>query len=296
MKKIALILAVMTVFSSNQAPAQLRKTEALVETGEGAVAIERGDYIDARQRAKEAALQNAMWKAVSALSSPEQIEKYRPQITARIIDNSINFVHSFRFNDEKIDLTSGSYVVSLEVSFFTMNVASALEKTGLAVAEPPKAVVVIDDRSLGMITVSGFLLTPSPTETIISEAADEAGLKTVNRTRLRALKNDDEIMKAVKGDPAAVKWLGGQFNAELVMAGSISAAEAGGKITGTVALRIYSGRSGELLWWKEASETLESSNQSDKFRTIRLAAVKMRGLAAQYLNGRQSASTQAPNQ
>lgn len=285
----------MTVFSSNQARAELRKTEALIETGEGAVAIEKGDYIDARQRAKEAALQNAMWKAVFALSSPEQIEKNRTQITARIIENSINFVHSFKFNDEIIDLTTGNYSVSLEASFFTVNVASALEKIGLAVAEPPKAVVVFDDRSLGMVTASGFLLTPSPTENMISEAAEEAGLKTVNRSRLRALKNDDEIMRAVKGDPAAVKWLGGQFNAELVMAGSTSAAEAGGKITGTVALRIYSGRSGELLWVREASETLESSNQSDKFRTIRLAAEKMRGLAAQFLNGRQSASTQAPN-
>ncbi|MBI3581202.1 MAG: hypothetical protein HY098_03865 [Nitrospinae bacterium] len=294
MKKIAFILAVIAALSSSQASAELRKTEALVEKGEGAVAIEGGDYIDARQRAKEAALQNAMWKAVFALSSYEQVERYRGQISARIIDNSINFVHSFKFNDEIIDPTTGTYSVSLEASFFTANVASALEKIGLAVAEAPKAVVVFDDGSLGMITGSGFLLTPSPTENLISQAAEEAGLKAVNRTKLRALKKDDEIMKAVKGDPAAVKWLGGQFNAELVMAGSTSAAEAGGKITGTVALRIYNGRTGELLWGKEASETIESSNQSDKFRTIRLAAEKMRGLAAQFLSGRQSVPAQAP--
>lgn len=295
MKKIAFLAFVLAITLTGPAFAELKKTDVVVEAGEGAVTIEGGDYIDARQRAKDAALRYAMWKAVFALSSPEQIEKNKNQITARIINNAIEYVHSFKFNDEKIDVATTNYVVSLEVSFFSANISRALENIGLEVAGPPNAVIVLDDRPMGMIAVSGFLLTPSPTENMISEAADEAGLKPVNRTKLRTLKNDDEIIMAVKGEPAALKWLGGQFNAELVMVGSTSAVSNGGKITGTVTLKIFNGRTAEPLWGKEVSETVESGNQSEKFRTIRLSAEKMKGLVADFLNARKDQAAKAPN-
>lgn len=287
MKIFAVFALLLFLSGAGVSFADSQKTEVVVHTGEGLVDIEGGgDYIDARQRAKDAALRDAIWKAVASFSTPDQTAKNKAAITSQIVNNAIDFVHSYKFNDEKIDLANNTYVVSLEVAFFSANLSTALEKIGTVLAEAQKAVVVIDDRPMGLITASGFLLMPSPAENMISEAVEWVGLKAVNRAKLRTLKNDDEIMRAIKGDPSSIKWVADQFKALFVLVGSTSAVEAGGKITGAVTLKIFDGRTAEPLWGKEVSETLESADQTDKFKTIRLAADKMREEAALFLTKR----------
>jgi hypothetical protein len=293
MKIITVLAALVALSWPCVSFAEAQKTDAIAHVGEGVVVIEGGDYIDARQRAKDKALRDAIWRAVVSLSSPDQTEKNKAAITSQIINNAIDFVHSYKFNDEKIDLTNTSYYVSLEVSFFANNISAALEKIGMQLAESPKAVVVVDDRPMGNITASGYLLTSSPTENMISEAVEWAGLKAVNRTKLRALKNDDEIMRAIKGDTASIKWLADQFKAGIVVVGATNAVEVSGKIIGTVSLKIFDGKTAELLWVKDISESLESTDQTDKFKTIRLAAEKMRDETAGFIT-RRMASKKGP--
>ncbi|MBI3794995.1 MAG: hypothetical protein HY280_09755 [Nitrospinae bacterium] len=284
MRLFALFALLLSLAGVSPAFGAGHRIDVVSEHGEGSVVISGGDYIDARQRARDAAMHDAIWKAIVALSSAEQVGKNADAIFKGITSHAMDFTHSFKFNEEKIDPENHAYVVSMEVTFFSDVLSASLEKIGMKVAERPKAVVIVDEQTFGGAATSSFLLSSSPTEKILAEVLEDNGFKAVTRNGLRQLKMDAEIIKAVKGDEQALKWLGGSFKAELVITGTAGSTEAGGKITGVVSIKIYDGETAELLWSKEVSKSVESSNHADKFKVIRLAAEKVKEYTNEYLS------------
>lgn len=269
---------------------EARHTEIITETGEGVSIIEGADYIDARQKAKDSAIQQALWKAVDALSPPEQVEKNRESISASIVAKGMNYVQSYKYAEEAIDAGGGTYKVSLEITFFADQISKALEKSGLKVAEKPKAVIILDERALDIVTDASFLFTTSPTEEMFRETISQTGLKGIGRSKVRALKNDAEVLKAVGGDATALKWLGSQIGAEIVVVGAARAkpSDSGEEMEGLVWVKVYDAASANLIWAKEATESVPGTNGADKFRAIRLCADKMNIMLGEFLATRKS--------
>jgi hypothetical protein len=197
----------------------------------------------------------------------------------------MGYVQRYKFTQESIDPASTTYRVSLEITFFADRIAKALENGGVKIAEKPKVVVIIDERPMEMVTEASFLLTASPIEEMFRESVLRAGRMGIGRAKVRTLKNDAEVMKAVNGDAAAVKWLAGQYAAELVVVGAARAKPSanGQEMEGLVWTKIYDGASASPIWAQEVKESVAGTVGADRFRAIRQCADKMNVLLGEFL-------------
>jgi hypothetical protein len=285
MLKKGLLAALLIISCVHSAKAAANRVELITKPGQGYVLVEGDDYIDAKRRAKDTAASDALWKAILELSSFDQAEKRKDLINALILKDAMNFTHSYRYFDERIDTAVRAYFISLEFSFFSDELSQALKKIGVKVKEHSKAVVVVEEGVMDAITASSFLLTSSLTENMLKDVFENNGYIVINRVKLRSLKKEDDILKAIKGDQTAVKWLSGQYGADIVVVGTTSAGEAKSKTSGTVSIKVYNG-TGELLWSKEQTETVESTAQTDRMMAVRVSAEKIKIELSEFLSRR----------
>ncbi|MBI5178457.1 MAG: hypothetical protein HZA04_04280 [Nitrospinae bacterium] len=295
MAKYLLFFCALLSLAAFPAEAKQKRFELVTMSGVGEASIEGGDYIAARQRARDRAMEQALWKAIAALSSQEQADKSKEALNAAIVSKGMTFVHSYRFSEETINQETHTYRVAMEFSFFTDHITKHLEKGGLKVAEKPKAVVIVDERAMGLLGDSGLLITPSATEELFKETLGDAGFKAFGRAKVRSLKNDAESLKAVGGDAAALKWLAAQCGAEFVVIGSTRAKQAEKTMDteGTVSVNIYDAKTGASVWAKEVVEKVPGQTGADKFRAVRAGVEKMDALLIEFLAARKAAPAPA---
>ncbi len=265
------ILALFIVIST--AYATLKTTETFTAAGTGDAEIVKFDYIDARINAKAAATQQALWKIVNQLVPAAELQGHTDQIQAALIARAMDYVQKYKFSEEVISEDNTTYHVGMEVVFFAEPIRAALEDLGTAVTHRKKVVIVIDERPLEVVSDISFLLTGSVSEDRLRAAAAETGFKTIDRAEVRALKNDQKVIKAVEGDEDAVRWLAAQFKAEYVITGRARATAIGAEMMGKILLNVYAA-DGSVVWSKEIIETVQGSGGMERFKVIRLCGDK----------------------
>lgn len=272
---------VVVTLSFTAAYADTKTLETFTSTGEGDVEIVKFDYIDARISAKNMATQQALWRVIGQLLSPEEMAERFDNIQSALTDRSMDFVQKYKFAEETISPDNKTYHVAMEVTFFADQVRGSLEKLGTAVTQRKRVVIVIDERAMDGASDTNFLMTGSMTEDRLRQAAGDAGYKGMARAEVRALGNDPQAAKAVEGDADAVRWMAAQLKADYVITGTARAA-AGSGMLGTIKLNIYAADGG-LVWSKEITESVPGNGGPERFRVIRLCADKAAVMVSELL-------------
>lgn len=281
MKRAILTACAALTLLATAAYADTKALETLTSTGEGDVEINKFDYIDARIGAKNMATQQALWRVIGQLLSPQEMSERFDNIQAALADKSMDFVQKYKFAEETISPDNKTYHVAMEVTFFADQVRGALEKLGTAVAQRKRVVIVVDERAMDGASDTNFLMTGSMTEDRLRQAAGEAGYKGMARAEVRSLGDDAQAVKAVEGDADAVRWMAAQLKADYVITGT-ARASAGSGMLGTIKLNVYAA-DGSPVWSKEITESVPGSGGPERFRVIRLCADKAAVMVSELL-------------
>jgi len=246
---------------------------------EGLAEVHEGNLLEARNSAREMAVKQALWSVVHTLVSSEEAELNTETIERLVSSDAMRYVQSYKYIEEAHDEQTGLYTVALELTLFYDYLRKTLNEAGLTVegGSRLKVVVVIDERTISAVPDSGFLLLPSATEESIKESVGRLGYYIIDRKQIRALKDDGRVLKAVRGDTDSLLWLGGQFDASYIIAGSARSKSHPSDgtnppwVEGEIDAAVYDGRNGAVLWRDQVVERLESGSGTAGFRAIRMA-------------------------
>ncbi len=250
---------------------------------EGLSEVKEENLLEARKSAKEMAVNQALWSVVHTLVSPEEAD-FNSEIIDRLLSgNAMKFIQSYKYIEESHDEQTGLYTVALELTLFYDYLRKALVEAGLTVegGSRLKVVVVIDERTISAVPDSSFLLLPSATEESLKKSVGRLGYYVIDRKQIRELKEDGRILKAVRGDIDSILWLGEQFDASYIIAGSARSrshpADADNPpwVEGEIDAAVYDGQNGDILWHEQVVERLEGGSGTAGFRAIRMAGKKL---------------------
>lgn len=250
---------------------------------EGLAEVEESNLMEARKKAREMAVSQALWNVIDTLITEGERDYNMEELEEIISSKSMRFVQSYKFIDESLDEEAELYTVSLELTLFYGYLRQTLTEAGMTVEGGGrlKVVVVIDERAVGVVPDSSFLLIPSATEESLRESVSRLGYYVIDRKQVRDLKNDELILEAVRGDTDAVLWLSEKFEATYVIMGSAKSkthpAENNNPawVEGEIYATIYDGTNAEVLWREQVVERLEKSSGATGFRAIRMAGKKL---------------------
>lgn len=264
------VFAGITISYANQ-----KTAETITATGSGDAPITEGDYIDARQNAKNAATGEALWKAIEELSGPEAAAAHAEKIRAELLPRAMDFAHKYKFSEEVISPNSATYHVTMEVVFFSELIQNELEKLGTAITRKKSVVLVIDERPMEVVMEGSFLYTSSLTEERLKAAAAEAGYHTAGRMEVRGLKNDALAVKAVEGDKEAIKWLASQLKPDYVITGKVRVTAEGAELRGKTIVTAYEPKGAEQVWSSESTGAVPGGNGTNRYKAVRQCAEKL---------------------
>ena len=250
---------------------------------EGLSEVQDANLLEARKSAQEMAVQQALWSVVHTLVSPEEADFNSEIINRLLSDKAMKFVQSYKYIEESYDEQTGLYTVALEFTLFYDYLRKSLSKAGLTVegGSRLKVVVVIDERTISAVPDSSFLLIPSATEESLKKSIGRLGYYVIDRKKIRGLKEDSRVLKAVRGDADSILWLGEQFDASYIIVGSASSkshsADADNPpwVEGEIDASVYDGQSGDVLWHEQVVERLEGKSGTAGFRAVRMAGKKL---------------------
>lgn len=257
--------------------------ELLSVYAEGLAEVEESNLQEARKKAWETAVTQALWNVIDMLITEGERDYNMEELEEFLRSKSMSFVQSYKFIDESMDEEAELYTVSLELTLFYGHLREALAEAGMKVegGGRAKVVVLIDERAIGVVPDSSFLLIPSATEESLSESVSRLGYYVIDRKQVRELKNDELILEAIRGDVDAVLWLSEKFEATYVIMGSARSKTHPPQnnnpawVEGGIYATIYDGANAEVLWQEHVVERLEKSSGATGFRAIRMAGKKL---------------------
>ena len=261
---------------------------------EGLSEVQEENLLEARNSAREMAVNQALWSVVQTLVSPDEADFNTEMIDRLLSRDAMRFVQSYKYIDESHDEQAGLYTVSLELTLFYDYLRKVLGEAGLTVegGSRLKVVVVIDERTISAVPDSSFLLIPSATEESLKKSVGRLGYYVIDRKQIRDLKEDSRILQAVRGDIYALLWLAEQFDASYIIVGSARskshAADADNPpwVEGEIDAAIYDGQNGALLWNELVVERLEGGRGTAGFRAIRMAGKKLDTMVVDFIYSR----------
>lgn len=268
--------------------------ELLSVFAEGSATVKNANYLSARNVAMKKALGKALLSVAGILVSPDQMELNRDVIQEMINSRAMDFVQSYKFIKEEVDEENGLYKLDLQVTFFKGHFRASLMQVGLAMdsGDKPKVVLIIDERAMGVVPDSNFLLLPSNAEKGLKELVSSLGFSIVDRAKIRGLKDDQRVLRAVNGDIASVRWLSEQYGASYIILGRArsvpsSAMDKGPKsVDGEISAKIYDGRSASVLWEDKVTHRVEGGSATGGFKAIRLAAEELNRRVVEFIYNR----------
>lgn len=249
---------------------------------EGLAEVQEENLLDARKTAQEIAINQALMSVVQTLVSPEEAE-FNTEIIERLLSrDAMRFVQSYKYIEETHDEQTGLYTIALEFTLFYDYLRKALSEAGLAVegGSRLKVVVVIDERVISAMPDSSFLLLPSATEDSLRQSVGRLGYYVIDRKQIRDLKDDSRVLSAIRGDIEDLLWLGEQFDASYIIAGSARSKSHPADennppwVEGEIDAAVYDGQNGAVLWRDQIVERLESGSGTAGFRAVRMAGKK----------------------
>jgi hypothetical protein len=149
--------------------------------GDGMAAVTEADYVAARKQAIEKALNAALLEALRSVISQDEIEANMQALEETVFSRGMDFIHSYRFledaSEEYPETGEAEYYVRVEYVVFLTYLEKQVASLGVEVVakKKPVVVLVIDERTLGMIVNPGFLVLPSATEENIKRRLSRRG-------------------------------------------------------------------------------------------------------------------------
>lgn len=261
---------------------------------EGLSEVQEENLLEARNSAREMAVNQALWSVVQTLVSSDEADFNTEMIDRLLSNDAMRFVQSYKYIEEAHDEQAGLYTVSLEFTLFYDYLRKVLGEAGLTVEGGSRlnVVVVIDERAIGVVPDSSFLLIPSATEESLKQSVGRLGYYVVDRKQIRSLKQDSRVLEAVRGDYESLLWLAAQFDATYIIVGSAKAKSHAAEldnppwVEGEIDAAIYDGQSGALLWNELVVERLEGGRGTAGFRVIRMAGKKLDTLVIDFIYSR----------
>jgi len=264
--------------------------------GDGMAAVTEADYVAARKEALEKALNAALLDALRSVISQDEIEANMQALEEKVFSRGMDFIHSYRFieddSEEYPETGEAEYYVRVEYVVFLTYLEKQVANLGIDVAgkKKPVVVLVIDERTLGMIVNPGFLVLPSATEENIKKAIESQGYTVVTRNEIRKLGDNGRVMSAMEGDTKAVEWLAGRYEADYVILGyamseaHFSRGAESPYVEGKVYAKVYEGYTLNVVREETAVEKIPGGGGTSSLRAIRLAAEKFKRQIIDFLN------------
>jgi len=263
--------------------------------GEGKALVKNGDYVSARKNAEKNALRNGLSSTIRMLISEEEIAERRDFLEEHIFSRGLDFVESYRFINEGNGLDeetdSEIYSVSIEYSIFFSYLSNELSNLGVKISggNMKKVIVLIDEETLGMVDIADFLVLPSTSEESISKAIAEQSFMVIDRTKVRELGKNTRVVRAVRGDTSAIRWLAEQYEPDYIILGKAKSqthqSQMGNPayVEGIVTARIYSGKTLSVIWRKTVLAKIEGRGGGANFKSIRLASDKFQKIVVGFM-------------
>ncbi|MDI6809610.1 MAG: flagellar assembly protein T N-terminal domain-containing protein [Candidatus Eisenbacteria bacterium] len=207
--------------------------EAKTVRASGMAVIFAGDVAQAREKAIDDALKHALEQAVGLLVESETIVENFQLIEDNVYSKTKGYVQSYNIISEgKKD--DGTFEVSVEAVVKTGSLQNDLKGIGVLLKRKnmPRVMVIMEEDH------SGKTAREPSSENEINRKLVEKEFKVVDKRQVAKIRESEKMEAALSGDVGALKSIGSQTGAEILIIGEASSEEASvGGLGGLVSCR-----------------------------------------------------------
>ena len=213
--------------------------DALVANGTGNVPIRDGRRLEARDNALSAALDNALTKAAVKLvgtDSPDWSSDQTDAFEAKILPKRRDFQTGFEIIVDAPEPEGDRYKVRVSVTYDDRALKAALEESGVLKHRATTW------HSIMVIIPEHHLSAPIPdpaAETQIVRVFTEAHYNVVDQSQIAAIRYNEQVSAAARGDVTAAAAIGRKFGAEIVIVGEAFSKDIGEQPNGLASVAAH---------------------------------------------------------
>jgi len=204
------------------------KTEAL--TIEGKAAIFKDNILDAKDRAKNDALRNAVEQVAGVLAAGKS--KFLNSILLKdlILTQTTGYVRSYEVLSERKE--DGIYVVEIEAMVSDENLWNDIlaKRTLLAEARYPRVLFLVSEKTQEKEDTYSDWSRMSECEVSLIQKFKNAGFRVRDPEILRKNIDRAKALKIIQGEKQAIRALKHQFGAEILIVGDAAARDLGDQL------------------------------------------------------------------